>query len=112
MLNEQVIETDVPARLDRLPWSGWHRKVIVALGTSWMLDGLQVTLAGSLAGILEGKRTLGLSDPQVAEGASYYLAGAVTGAILCGYLTDRLGRRKLFLVTLTIYSLATAATAL
>jgi MFS family permease len=112
MPKEQVIETDVPARMDRLPWSGWHRKVIVALGTSWMLDGLQVTLAGSLAGILEDKRTLGLSDPQVAEGASAYLAGAVLGAVLFGYLTDRLGRRKLFLITLSIYSLATAATAL
>ena len=112
MPDARVIETDVPARMDRLPWSGWHRKIIVALGTSWMLDGLQVTLAGSLAGILEDKRTLGLSDSEVAEGATAYLAGAVTGAILFGYLTDRLGRRKLFLVTLSIYSLATAATAL
>lgn len=112
MPEERTVETDVPARMDRLPWSGWHRKIIVALGTSWMLDGLQVTLAGSLAGILENKKTLGLSDPQVAEGATGYLAGAVTGAILFGYLTDRLGRRKLFLVTLSIYSLATLATAL
>ena len=87
-------------------------KIIVALGTSWMLDGLQVTLAGSLAGILENKQALGLTDPEVAAGASTYLAGAVVGAILFGYLTDRLGRRKLFLVTLATYSLATAATAL
>jgi MFS family permease len=106
------IETDVPARLDRLPWSGWHRKIIVALGTSWLLDGLQVTLAGSLAGILEDKKGLALTDPQVTAGATTYLAGAVIGAILFGYLTDRLGRRKLFLVTLATYSLATAATAL
>ncbi|MFL6447152.1 MAG: MFS transporter [Bryobacteraceae bacterium] len=82
------------------------------MGTSWLLDGLQVTLAGSLAGILEDKQALGLSDPQVTAGATTYLAGAVTGAILFGYLTDRLGRRKLFLVTLAVYSLATAATAL
>jgi MFS family permease len=109
---EQPIETDVPARLDRLPFSAWHRKIILALGTSWLLDGLQVTLAGSLAGILEDKQALGLSDPQVTAGATTYLAGAVTGAILFGYLTDRLGRRKLFLVTLAVYSLATAATAL
>ncbi len=109
---DRTIETDVPARLDRLPWSSWHLKIIVALGTSWMLDGLQVTLAGSLAGILEDKKALGLTDPQVAAGATTYLAGAVTGAILFGYLTDRLGRRKLFLVTLATYSLATAATAL
>lgn len=109
---ERTIETDVPARLDRLPFSGWHRKIIIALGTSWLLDGLQVTLAGSLAGILEDKKALGLSDPQVTAGATAYLAGAVTGAILFGYLTDRLGRRRLFLVTLAVYSLATAATAL
>lgn len=109
---ERSIETNVPARLDRLPFSGWHRRIIVALGTSWLLDGLQVTLAGSLAGILEDKKTLGLSDPQVTAGATTYLAGAVMGALLFGYLTDRLGRRKLFLVTLAVYSLATAATAL
>jgi len=112
MPQEQIVETNIPARMDRLPWSGWHRKIIMALGTSWMLDGLQVTLAGSLAGILEDKKTLGLTDPQVAEGATAYLAGAVTGAVLFGYLTDRLGRRKLFLVTLSVYSLATLATAL
>ncbi len=112
MQNERTIETEVPARLDRLPWSGWHWKIITALGTSWLLDGLQVTLAGSLAGILENKKGLGLSDTQVTAGATTYLAGAVVGAILFGYLTDRLGRRKLFLVTLATYSLATAATAL
>ncbi len=77
-----------------------------------MLDGLQVTLAGSLAGILENKEGLALSAPQVTAGATAYLAGAVTGAILFGYLTDRLGRRKLFLVTLATYGLATAASAL
>src|SRR5579875_333760 len=112
MAQDRTIETDVPARLDRLPWSSWHLKIIVALGTSWMLDGLQVTLAGSLAGILEDKKGLALSDPQVAAGATTYLAGAVAGAILFGWLTDRLGRRRLFLVTLATYSLATAATAL
>jgi MFS family permease len=77
-----------------------------------MLDGLQVTLAGSLAGILQDKKALGLADAQIAAGATAYLTGAVTGALLFGYLTDRLGRRKLFLVTLATYSLATAATAL
>ena len=105
------IETDVPARLDRLPWSGWHWLIITALGTSWLLDGLQVTLAGSLAGILEDKAGLALTDPQVTAGATTYLAGAVVGALLFGYLTDRLGRRKLFLVTLATYSIATLATA-
>ncbi|HET9088440.1 MAG TPA: MFS transporter [Acidobacteriaceae bacterium] len=112
MPGERTIETDVPARLDRLPWSRWHWKIITALGTSWLLDGLQVTLAGSLAGILQNKKGLGLSDTQVTAGATTYLAGAVMGAILFGYLTDRLGRRKLFLVTLATYSAATLATAL
>ncbi len=108
---DRIIETDVPARMDRLPWSSWHLRIIVALGTSWMLDGLQVTLAGSLAGILEDKRSLGLTTPQVTAGATTYLAGAVIGAIFFGYLTDRLGRKKLFLITLATYTLATAATA-
>jgi MFS family permease len=112
MANERVIETNVPARMDRLPWSGWHRKIVLALGTSWLLDGLQVTLAGSLAGILKDPRSLGLSDEQVSGGASAYLAGAVLGALIFGYLTDRLGRRKLFLLTLAIYSTATLASAL
>ena len=111
-VEEQIIETNVPARMDRLPWSSWHLRIIIALGTSWMLDGLQVTLAGSLAGILEDKRGLGLTTPQVTAGATTYLAGAVIGAILFGYLTDRLGRKKLFLVTLATYTVATAATAL
>lgn len=109
---ERTIETEVPARLDRLPWSRWHVRIVTALGTSWLLDGLQVTLAGSLAGILEDKNGLALTAPQVTAGATTYLAGAVIGAILFGYLTDRLGRRKLFLVTVATYSLATLATAL
>jgi MFS family permease len=108
---KRTIETCVPARLDRLPWSGWHWHIIIALGTSWILDGLQVTLVGSLAGILESKKGLALSASQVTAGATTYLTGAVAGAILFGWLTDRLGRRKLFLVTVTTYSLATLATA-
>ncbi len=105
------IETDIPARLDRLPWSRWHARIIVALGTSWLLDGLEVTMVGSLSGILQSKAGLGLTDPQVTGAATTYLAGAVSGALLFGYLTDRLGRRKLFLVTLATYSLATIASA-
>ena len=88
------IETDVPARMDRLPWSGWHLRVIIALGTSWMLDGLQVTLAGSLAGILGDKHGLGLTTPQITAGATTYLAGAVVAEPPFGYLTDRLGRKE------------------
>jgi MFS family permease len=107
----QIVETDVPARLDRLPWSRWHTRIIAALGTSWLLDGLEVTLVGSLSGVLESKDGLSLTDPQVTSAATFYLAGAVLGAILFGYLTDRLGRKKLFLVTLATYSLATIASA-
>jgi MFS family permease len=107
----QIVETDVPARLDRLSWSRWHTRIIVALGTSWLLDGLEVTLVGSLSGILESKSGLCLTDPQVTAAATTYLAGAVLGALLFGYLTDRLGRKKLFLVTLATYSLATIASA-
>lgn len=110
-MDERQIETDVPARLDRLPWSSWHIKILVALGTSWTLDGLQVTLAGSLAGILQNKNTLAMTDAQVAFGATAYLAGAVLGALFFGYMTDRLGRRRLFLVTVSTYSIATALTA-
>jgi MFS family permease len=110
-LNGGTVETQIPARLDRLPWSRWHTRIIVALGTSWLLDGLEVTLVGSLSGILESKSGLRLTDPQVTGAATTYLAGAVLGALLFGYLTDRLGRRKLFLVTLATYSLATVASA-
>src|ERR1700678_2722242 len=107
----QTVETDVPARLDRLPWSRWHTRIIVALGTSWLLDGLEVTLVGSLSGVLESKNGLSLTDPQVSAAATFYLAGAVIGAILFGYLTDRLGTKKPFSVTLATYSLATIASA-
>lgn len=105
------IETDIPQRMDRLPWSRWHARIITALGTSWLLDGLEVTLVGSLSGILESNAGLHLTDPQVTASATTYLIGAVLGALIFGYLTDRLGRRKLFLVTLTTYSLATVASA-
>ncbi len=105
------IESDIPQRLDRLPFSRWHVRILIALGTSWLLDGLEVTLTGSLAGVLQSKRGLSLTDPQVTGAATVYLAGAVLGALIFGYLTDRLGRRKLFLLTLATYSLATVSTA-
>ena len=107
----RIIETEIPARLDRLPWSRWHSRIIVALGTSWILDGLEVTLVGSLSGILESRSGLSLTDAQVTGAATTYLIGAVLGALTFGYLTDRLGRRKLFLITLATYSLATIASA-
>jgi MFS family permease len=106
-----MVETDIPARLDRLPWSRFHTLVIFALGVAWILDGLEVTLAGSLAGALQASPALRLSDAQIGASAGFYLAGAVGGAILFGWLTDRLGRKRLFTVTLGLYLAATAATA-
>src|SRR6185312_218973 len=88
------IETNVPTRLDRLPWSRWHVLVVVALGITWLLDGLETNLAGSLAGILKRKDTLGFTDAQLGLSSTYYLAGAVAGALIFGYLTDRWGRKK------------------
>lgn len=106
-----VVESMVPARMDRLPWSRWHVRILIALGTSWLLDGLEVTLVGSLSGVLQGKQGLSISDQQVAAAATLYLAGAVLGALFFGHLTDRLGRRRLFLITVATYSLATVSTA-
>jgi MFS family permease len=109
---DHEIETNIPGRMDQLPWSRWHVRIITALGTSWLLDGLEVTLVGSLSGVLESKNGLSLTDPQVTAAATVYLAGAVCGALFFGHLTDRLGRKKLFLVTLATYSVATLCTAL
>jgi MFS family permease len=107
-----IIETDVPARLDALPWTRFHTLVVAGLGACWILDGLEVTLAGSLSGALKQSFGLGLSDAELGIAGSAYLAGAVLGAVFFGWLTDRLGRRKLFFITLAIYLSATAATAL
>ena len=101
--------TDVPARLDRLPWSRFHTLLIAALGTSWIIDGLEVTLVGSLASVLTLPSALGLSPTQVGEAAGIYVAGAVIGAILFGGLADGYGRRKLFFATLGLYAVATVA---
>ncbi len=111
MASGQWIESHVPARLDRLPWSRWHWLIVTALGATWILDGLEVTLAGSLGGILTHRETLGLSDAQVGASATFYLAGAVLGALVFGYGTDRLGRKKLFFITVGVYLFATALTA-
>ena len=103
--------TDIPARLDRLPWSRWHWRVVIALGVAWVLDGLEVTLVGSIGGVLERSDTLALSAAQIGASGSLYVGGAVLGALLFGRLTDRLGRKRLFLVTLAVYAAATFATA-
>ena len=107
-----VIVTDVPARLDRLPWSRFHTLVVAALGITWILDGLEVTLAGSMAGALQQSPVLRFTAVEIGAVSSFYLAGAVAGAFLFGYLTDLFGRKKLFMVTLGLYLMATAATAL
>jgi MFS family permease len=106
------IETDIPTRLDRLPWSRFHTLVVVALGITWILDGLEVTIAGSISGALEQSPVLHFGESDIGLIASCYLIGAVSGAFVFGYLTDRFGRRKLFMVTLGLYLIATAATAL
>ncbi|HEY3898147.1 MAG TPA: MFS transporter [Chthoniobacter sp.] len=102
------IETRVPARLDRLPWSGWHWLIVCALGVTWILDGLEVTLSGALAATLKNPVALGLTNTQVGATATAYLAGAVIGALFFGYLTDRWGRKRLFYITLGVYLVATA----
>ena len=103
--------TDIPARLDRLPWSAWHWRVVVALGVSWLLDGLEVTVVGSLGPSLQRPDTLGLSATEIGWAASAYIAGAVLGALFFGRLADRLGRKRIFLVTLLVYLVATVLTA-
>src|SRR3989442_1001289 len=107
-----VIETDIPARLDRLHWGRFHTLVVVALGITWILDGLEVTLAGAIAPALKESAQLHFSNAEVGFVSSAYLAGAVLGALFFGWLTDRLGRKRLFFVTLSVYLVATAATAL
>jgi MFS family permease len=107
----ETIETDVPKRLDRLPWAHWHWLVVLALGFVWILDGLEVTIVGSIGPTLEDKGTLHFSSFQVGLIGAFYVAGAVTGALAFGYMTDRWGRKKLFMVTLGLYLCATVLTA-
>jgi MFS family permease len=108
---DAIVETDIPARLDRLPWGRFHTLVVVALGITWILDGLEVTLAGALSGALKQSPTLHFNNTDIGIASSAYLAGAVLGALFFGWLTDRLGRKKLFFITLAVYLVATAATA-
>jgi MFS family permease len=110
--SEEIVETDIPARLDRLPWGRFHTMVVIGLGVTWMLDGLEVTLVGAIGGALKQDKMLALTDTQVGLGGSAYLVGAVLGALLFGYLTDLYGRQKLFFVTLGVYLAATALTSL
>ncbi len=109
-----AVETDVPGRLDRLPWSPWHWRILIGLGTVWILDGLEVTVVGNLAARLaEPGSGIAISSAQVTTvAAAIYVAGACTGALFFGWLTDRLGRKKLFMLTLAVYLVATGITAL
>src|SRR6516165_8281975 len=100
----RTIETQIPARMDRLPWSRWHWMVVIGLGTVWILDGLQVTIVGAIAPRLtEPGSGLTLTAAEVGFAASAYIAGACIGALYFGWLADRLGRKKLFMITLAIF---------
>ncbi|MGH2474514.1 MAG: MFS transporter [Candidatus Limnocylindrales bacterium] len=106
------ITTDIPARMDRLPWSRWHWLVVVGLGTVWILDGIEVTIVGSLSDALKPEGTgLGLSSSDIGLAGAVYVTGACTGALFFGQLTDRFGRKRLFLITLGVYLVGTVLTA-
>ncbi len=106
-----AFETDIPARLDRLPWSRFHWLLVIALGASWAIDGLEVTLKGAVSGVLQDPASLHLSAAEIGALASFYLIGAVTGALFFGWLTDRYGRSRLFFITLAVYLTGTLLTA-
>lgn len=105
------LTTDIPARMDRLPWGGWHWRVVVALGVTWIIDGLEVTLVGSMSGVLNSPQSMHLTEGQIGGLGTAYLIGAVIGALGFGYLTDKLGRKKLFTATLGVYMLGAIASA-
>ena len=105
------IKTNIPARMDRLPWGAWHWRVVTALGVTWIIDGLEVTLVGSMGGVLGSRDSLHLSPSQIGGLGTAYLIGAVIGALGFGYLTDKLGRKKLFTATLGVYLVGAIASA-
>ncbi len=110
--NAKVVKTDVPTRMDRLPWSRWHWLVVISLGITWILDGLEVTIVGVIGSVLQSPQTLHLTTVEVSSAGTAYLIGAVVGALFFGRMTDRFGRKMLFMVTLGVYLIATIATAL
>jgi len=107
-----TISTQVPARLDRLPWSRFHWRVVIGLGGVWVLDGLEVTMVGNVSARLTEKGSgIGLNPAQIGVAAAIYITGACLGALFFGHLTDRFGRRNLFMLTLAVYLVSTVATA-
>src|ERR1700742_922195 len=108
----QPIRSTIPARLDRLRWSPFHTRLVLGLGTAWILDGLEITIASSVSGKLTQANTLNLSTAQASAIGTVYLVGEVVGALVFGRLSDKLGRRKLFMWTLAIYLVRTGLTAL
>ena len=111
MSDQGVIRSTIPARLDRLPWSRFHTRMVMALGVAWILDGLEITIAANLSADFTKKTTLALSAGQSADIATWYLIGEVIGALVFGRLSDKLGRKNLFMVTLAVYLLGSGLTA-
>ncbi len=109
--DSRLIRSTIPARLDRLPWSKFHTRMVLALGVAWILDGLEITVAANLSAAFTQKNTLGLSASQSADIATYYLIGEVIGALVFGRLSDKLGRKNLFMVTLGVYLIGSGLTA-
>jgi MFS family permease len=108
----RTIRTDVPSRLDRLPWTRFHWRVVIGLGTVWILDGLEVTIVGAIAPRLtEPGSGVGMTSADIGVAAALYVAGACLGALFFGQLTDRHGRKRLFMLTMAVYIAATVATA-
>jgi MFS family permease len=107
-----TIRSLIPARIDRLPWSPFHTRMVAALGTAWILDGLEITVASAVVGVLGSEDTLALSGTQIGLLATVYLLGEVFGALFFGHLSDRLGRRNLFMITLAVYLIGSGLTAL
>ncbi len=109
--DDRTIRSSIPARLDRLPWSRFHTRMVLALGVAWILDGLEITIAANLSADFTEKSTLALSAGQSADIATWYLIGEVIGALVFGRLSDRLGRKNLFMVTLGVYLVGSGLTA-
>src|SRR3954451_21150320 len=107
-----AIRSLIPARIDRLPWSPFHTRMVIALGVAWILDGLEITVASAVVATLTKPETLALSSTEAGLIATVYLAGEVVGALFFGRLSDKLGRKRLFIITLAVYLIGSGLTAL